>query len=80
NIERWSSPEYDRLWKQAASEFDPVKRAALFIQMNDMIINNVVLVPVVWRNGVSAVSKDLRGMELTTWDSNLWRLAYWYRV
>jgi hypothetical protein len=26
-----------------------------------------------------AVSQTLQGLELTTWDSNLWDLAYWYR-
>ena len=31
---------------------DPVKRAALFIRMNDMVIQNVVVIPVLWRNGV----------------------------
>jgi hypothetical protein len=25
------------------------------------------------------VGQTLHGMELTTWDSNLWDLAYWYR-
>ena len=31
---------------------DPVKRAALFIRMNDLVIQNVVVIPVLWRNGV----------------------------
>ncbi len=28
----------------------------------------------------SAVSNRLHGTDVTTWDSNLWRLAYWYRA
>jgi peptide/nickel transport system substrate-binding protein len=79
NIVRWSNGEFDRLWKQAETELDPVKRAALFIQMNDLLIADVVVIPIVWRNGVSAVNHKLHGMELTSWDSNLWDLAYWYR-
>jgi peptide/nickel transport system substrate-binding protein len=79
NIPRWSHPEYDRLWKQAAAELDPVKRATLYIAMNDMVIQHHVVVPVTWRHGVSAANNKLRGMDLTTWDSNLWHLAYWYR-
>jgi peptide/nickel transport system substrate-binding protein len=79
NIVRWASVEYDRLWKQAETELDPVKRAALFIRMNDLLIEDVVVIPVAWRHGVAAVGHQLRGMELTTWDSNLWDLAYWYR-
>ena len=31
---------------------DPVKRAAQFIRMNDLVIQNVVVIPVLWRNGV----------------------------
>jgi peptide/nickel transport system substrate-binding protein len=79
NIVRWANAAYDRLWKEAETELDPVKRAALFIRMNDLLIEDVVVIPVVWRNGVVAVSNKLHGMELTTWDSNLWDLAYWYR-
>ena len=47
--------------------------------MNDLVIQNVVVIPVLWRNGVSASSAGLRGMKLTGWDSTLWRLAYWYK-
>jgi peptide/nickel transport system substrate-binding protein len=79
NVVRWANADYDRLWKQAATELDPVRRAALFIRMNDLLIEDVVVIPVVWRNEVVAASHRLRGMELTTWDSNLWDLAYWYR-
>jgi peptide/nickel transport system substrate-binding protein len=79
NIVRWANAEYDRLWKQAATELDPVKRAALFIRMNDLVIEDVVIIPVVWRHDVSAVNRSLRGMALSPWDVNLWNLAYWYR-
>ncbi|HKQ97857.1 MAG TPA: peptide ABC transporter substrate-binding protein [Candidatus Polarisedimenticolia bacterium] len=79
NTTRWRNDEYDRLWKSAESEMDPVKRAALFIRMNDMIIQNVVVIPLVWRNSVAGVSNRLKGNDLSGWDSYLWRLAYWYR-
>src|SRR5436853_756625 len=35
NICRWQNAEYDKLALQASSELDPVKRAALYIRMND---------------------------------------------
>jgi peptide/nickel transport system substrate-binding protein len=79
NVVRWVNGEYDQLWKQAAIELDPLKRALLFIRMNDLLIEDVVVIPLVWRNEVVAVSRTLQGFELTTWDSNLWDLAYWYR-
>ena len=54
NITRFRNDEYDRAYTAADSELDPVKRAALFIRMNDIVIANVVVIPVLWRNGVSA--------------------------
>lgn len=37
---------------------DPVKRAALFIRMNDLVIQNVVVIPILRRNG-----RRLRGYD-----------------
>jgi peptide/nickel transport system substrate-binding protein len=79
NIVRWSNAEYDRLWKQAETELDPAKRAAHIIRMNDILIEDVVLIPLIWRNGVRGVNHKLHGMELSDWDSDFWHLAYWYR-
>jgi peptide/nickel transport system substrate-binding protein len=79
NITRWRSEEYDRAYSAADTELDPVKRAALFIKMNDLVIQNAVVIPVLWRNGVAASATKLRGMDLTGWDSTFWHLAYWYR-
>ena len=80
NITRWRNDEYDRLWRVAETEMDPVKRAALFIRMNDLVIQNVVVIPVLWRNGVSAAGTRLRGMDLNGWDSTFWRLPHWHRA
>jgi peptide/nickel transport system substrate-binding protein len=80
NVVRWANAEYDRLWKQAETELDPVTRAALFIRMNDLLIEDVVVIPVVWRREVSAVSHSLQGIGLSPWDSILWDLAFWYRT
>jgi len=57
-----------------------VKRAAQFIRMNDTVVQNGVVIPVNWRNGVAAAATRLRGMDLTGWDSNMWRLPYWHKV
>jgi len=79
NITRWRSEEYDRLWKAAESEMDPVKRAAHFIRMNDLVVQSVVVIPILWRNRVAAAASRLKGLNLSGWDSDLWHLAYWYR-
>jgi peptide/nickel transport system substrate-binding protein len=79
NISRWRNPEYDRLWKQATTEMDPVKRAALFIRMNDLVIQSAVVVPVTWRNVLHAAANSLVGIEPNGWDSIFGRIAYWHR-
>jgi peptide/nickel transport system substrate-binding protein len=79
NITRFQNDEYDRAYKAAEGEVDPIKRAALFIKMNDIVIANVVVIPVLWRNGVSGSSLPLRGMDLTGWDGTFSRLPYWYK-
>jgi peptide/nickel transport system substrate-binding protein len=78
NITRWKSEEYDKLFRSAESELDPVKRAALFIKMNELVIQNVVVIPVVFRPRVAAVATTLR-MEQSGWDSDFWALHNWYR-
>jgi len=78
NITRWRSEEYDKLFRAAESEMDPVKRAALFIKMNELVIQNVVVIPVVQRPAVAAVSSHLRA-ERSGWDSDFWALQNWYR-
>ena len=79
NLTRFRSAEYDRLWRQAEGEMDPVKRANLFIRMNDLVIQSGVVIPVTWRNVLHAASHQLAGIELNGWDSIFSRIAYWYR-
>jgi peptide/nickel transport system substrate-binding protein len=79
NLTRWRHEEYDRLWRKAEVEMDPVKRASLFIRMNDLVIKDAVVIPVTWRNTVHAVSNQLGGIEPNAWDSIFGRIAYWHR-
>jgi peptide/nickel transport system substrate-binding protein len=78
NITRWRNDEYDAAFRAAEGELDPVKRAALFIAMNDLVIKDVAVIPVVYRPGVAAVSNTLH-VPLSGWDNNTWALQDWYR-
>jgi peptide/nickel transport system substrate-binding protein len=80
NKTRWRNEEYDRTWKAAETEMDPVKRAALFVKMNDLVIQNVVVIPVVFRPRVAAISNRLRDVVQSGWDSDFWALAYWSKA
>jgi peptide/nickel transport system substrate-binding protein len=55
-----------------------VKRAALFIQMNDLLWKNHAVIPIVNRPVVSAHSNRLRA-PMSGWDVDLWLLQDWYR-
>jgi peptide/nickel transport system substrate-binding protein len=79
NNTRWRNDEYDRAWKGAEQEMDPVKRAALFIRMNDLLTQNNVIVPITWRSNISAISNKLRNTDICGWDSSFWNLTHWYR-
>jgi peptide/nickel transport system substrate-binding protein len=78
NITRWHSQEFDDAYNAAETELDPVKRAALYIKMNDMVIASEAEVPVVYRMRVSGMSRRLK-TSLSGWDNDLWDLRNWYR-
>jgi peptide/nickel transport system substrate-binding protein len=79
NITRWKSEEYGKVYRAAESELDPVKRAALFVQMNDLAIRNVVVIPVAWRPRVAAIGNKMRNATQSGWDSDFWYLPFWYK-
>ena len=78
NFTRWQNAEFDRLYEASDSELDPVKRGALFIAMNDLLIRNVVVIPVVARRDVTALANNLHA-PLSGWDTNMYALHDWYR-
>ena len=78
NITRWANDDYDSTYKAAQSELDPVKRAAMFIKLNDLLIENVAIIPIANRPVVSAHSSRLRA-PMSGWDNDVWLLKDWYR-
>ncbi|HZG39299.1 MAG TPA: hypothetical protein VEZ50_11520 [Nodosilinea sp.] len=79
NYARYCNPEYDALWQQAAATLDPEARQDLFIQMNDLLIQEAAVMPIVHRADVSGVSNRLTGISLTPWDLSTWNIAEWRR-
>jgi peptide/nickel transport system substrate-binding protein len=78
NITRWRNEEYDNAFRAAEGELDPVKRAALFIKMNDMVVEDPAVIAVVRRPLAAAISHKLRA-SLSGWDNTFWNLKDWYR-
>lgn len=79
NALRWRSDEYDKLYRASETELDPVKRAAQFIRMNDLVCGDGYLIPLIFRLNVSALNKRLAA-PLTGWDLDMSSLAEWHRV
>ncbi|HJU19929.1 MAG TPA: peptide ABC transporter substrate-binding protein [Stellaceae bacterium] len=78
NVVRWRSEAYDKLYRAAQSELDPAKRAALFIAMNDMVVGDPAVIPVVYRPRVAGLAKALKA-PLSGWDNDFSNLKDWYR-
>lgn len=79
NISRWCNPEYDALVAQMAQTASLDERAALAIQMNDMLVQSGAMIALVHRGDVSAVSNTIDGVRMNTWDSEMWNVADWTR-
>ncbi|HWB50495.1 MAG TPA: peptide ABC transporter substrate-binding protein [Stellaceae bacterium] len=77
NIVRYRNPEYDKLFDQAEHETDMVKRAALFIKMNDTVIKDIAVIPDQYRPSVAAISNKLHALP-SAWDSYIWNYFDWY--
>ncbi len=80
NVGRWCYAPYDALYEQAVVETDPQTRERLFKQMSDMLVENVIVIPLISRSRVSGVSNEIEGVNLTDWDSHLWNVHEWRRV
>jgi peptide/nickel transport system substrate-binding protein len=78
NITRWRNKEYDDIHKAAQVEVDPVKRAAMFIKLNDMVVNDQAVIPVVARPAVQALASKLVAT-MSGWDNNTWDIQNWYK-
>ena len=78
NITRWSSEEYDKTFHEAEAELDPVKRAAMFIKMNDLPVQANIVIPLISRPRVRGAAIKLV-TQLSGWDLDLSGLHNWYR-
>ena len=78
NSQRWSHAEYDALHKASQTELDPVKRAAMFIRMNDILVGDGYMIPLsIGRRTLAAANKLVPA--LSAWDVNTWAIGAWYR-
>ena len=80
NISRFCMEEYDVLWNELARTANFEERARIGRELNDMMVQNGGMIPLVHRGRLSAHANDLGGIDLNVWDSELWNIADWYRT
>jgi peptide/nickel transport system substrate-binding protein len=78
NASRWQNKGYDELYHQAERELDPVKRATMYITLNEMAVGDNYIQPVVYRPRVTALNSNLV-VDLSGWDNDMYQIASWYR-
>ena len=79
NISRACNREYDELFTQLAHTRLGPEREELVKQLNDIRVQNYYAIPLVVRGLVSAHSNTLKGVRMSSWDSELWNIAEWHR-
>jgi peptide/nickel transport system substrate-binding protein len=78
NRARYSNRDFDALVAQLRTEGDPARRTQLAIQANDLLIQDVAVIPLIQRSAVtSGVAKSLKGVDPSPWDSEMYNIADW---
>ena len=79
NVSRYCNPEYDALLTELNQALDPERRREIFIEMNDLLIEDFALIPLVHRSDSLALSNSLSNVEFTPWSASTWKLNAWGR-
>ena len=77
---RWQNKEYNGLYDQALKELDPAKNDALWIKMNDLVVEQGATLPLIDRKSVSVRANNLTvGENMSAFDSETRNIADWTR-
>ena len=80
NYPRWYSETYDAVYEELEDAPLGPGREGLIIELNDLLVQNYVLIPLINRATVSsALSSSIKGVRLNAWDAELWNIHEWYR-
>jgi peptide/nickel transport system substrate-binding protein len=79
NRGRYCSEEYDELVAELAVTAKVDDRAELVKKMNDMLVQDYIIIPLIHRGIPFAHANSLEGVRLNLWDNPLWNIADWTR-
>lgn len=80
NIPRYCNSGYDALHRELTQTAQTSERARIARELNDMLMQEMVMIPLVHRGSLAAHANSLGGVRLNVWDSSLWNVADWYRL
>jgi peptide/nickel transport system substrate-binding protein len=83
NESRWHNDEYDQLYESLIIETDLERAAETFIRMNDILIENVVIIPLVHRSAESLAINNLLNADMfaaSAFETLYWNIANWHNV
>ena len=79
NMPRYCNPKYDAMAAELGTTAEAGARADMAKKMNDMLMQEGAMIPLIHRGSVSAHANTLGGVKLNVWDSQLWNVADWHR-
>jgi peptide/nickel transport system substrate-binding protein len=81
NIMRWCNAEYDELFAEYTQTGGLEARAEMVIALNDLIVQDVAMIPLIYRSSASSAhSNTLGGININGWDSEMWNIEDWFRI
>ncbi len=83
NIQRWQSADFDKLYEELLVAITPEDASRILIGMNDLVIKEVAVIPIVHRPFFNAIGSRLRvenvgndnGFSTPYWNIANWNLA-----
>ena len=79
NMPRWCNPDYDKLSAEMAETSALEDRIKLAKTMNDMLMQDYAMIPLIYRGQVSGKANSLKGVWMNGWDAETWNIADWER-
>ena len=81
NIIRFCNADYDAALDELSQTAGQDARAAVIIRLNDILVQEYALIPLVYRSSASsAYANSLGGVDINGWDSEMWNIEDWYRA
>ncbi|MBX3142929.1 MAG: peptide ABC transporter substrate-binding protein [Trueperaceae bacterium] len=79
NNTRYCNPEFDAVYDELTRTAGIDERNALLARLNEIVVQDYAIVPLVFRGDVAVRANSLLGTAKNPWDSELWNAAEWYR-